>query len=209
MAQRIKVQDGRIVYESTDTSYDISMDVKGQMNVTKELNVGDDPLADGIISTPDNSPVDLIITTNTDGISSGNLRLQPLGNIILNNVAWPPASETPVPGMFLGVSSLNNLGFYSFALSPLAPNDNLSEIDLNILYPTATIGQFAIGPNVLYFCIGSGEWRTSAAGSADSTVPYYIPLGETYTVNTNRQALYHLPIDVDGDLVIDGFLVEV
>lgn len=40
-------------------------------------------------------------------------------------------------------------------------------------------------------------------------VPTYIAAGETFFVPANKQALYALPIVVDGALVIDGTLVEV
>lgn len=55
---------------------------------------------------------------------------------------------------------------------------------------------------------GSGNlsWDSSAS---DSTVPYYIAVGESFTVNVNRQALFNIPITVDGDLIVDGILVEV
>lgn len=43
----------------------------------------------------------------------------------------------------------------------------------------------------------------------DKTVPYRIPVGQTYTVSINKQALFTMPIDVQGSLVVDGFLVEV
>lgn len=40
-------------------------------------------------------------------------------------------------------------------------------------------------------------------------VPYFIATGETFTVPLYKQALYVLPIDNEGTLVIDGFLIEV
>lgn len=45
----------------------------------------------------------------------------------------------------------------------------------------------------------------------DSAVPFFIPDGDTYTVAANKQALFTLPIELDGDaqLVVDGALVEV
>ena len=46
-------------------------------------------------------------------------------------------------------------------------------------------------------------------GGGGGFVPTYIGEGETFTVPENTQALYALPILVDGDLVIDGDLVEV
>lgn len=46
-------------------------------------------------------------------------------------------------------------------------------------------------------------------GVVDAFVPYYIPLGQTWTVPVNKQALYRLPIMNDGTMLINGFLVEV
>jgi hypothetical protein len=43
----------------------------------------------------------------------------------------------------------------------------------------------------------------------DGTVPYFIPDGETYTVNLYKQALFNMIIDVEGTLEVNGFLIEV
>ncbi|WP_374248067.1 hypothetical protein [Thermomonas sp.] len=40
-------------------------------------------------------------------------------------------------------------------------------------------------------------------------VPTLIPAGTTFTVPANTQALYFIPIRIDGDLVVDGTLVEI
>lgn len=57
---------------------------------------------------------------------------------------------------------------------------------------------------------GTGNLTWAATGaSSDSTVPYYVPLGDVFTVNTNKQALFTLPITIDGTIVLDGILVEV
>ena len=52
----------------------------------------------------------------------------------------------------------------------------------------------------------SPEQRPPSTGGF---VPTYIAEGETFTVPANTQALYMLPILVDGDLVVDGTLVEI
>lgn len=52
-------------------------------------------------------------------------------------------------------------------------------------------------------------WQTPPSGGGGSLVPFYIPLGDTFTVALNCQGLFTLPITVDGTLVIDGILVEV
>lgn len=57
---------------------------------------------------------------------------------------------------------------------------------------------------------GAGVLSWIAVGAAsDNTTPYYIPVGDTFTNNLNRQNLFTTPITIDGDLVIDGLLIEV
>lgn len=51
-------------------------------------------------------------------------------------------------------------------------------------------------------------WQAPGAAS-DTTTPYYVPTGETFTVNLYKQALFTLPITIDGTIVLDGILVEV
>jgi hypothetical protein len=161
MAQKIKVQDGNIVYSASDPAYAVNFGINGQLNVTKQLNVGDNPLADGTLTTPIGA--DLIISTGL----GGNIRLEPVGSILLNNSAWPDGSVQPHPGMFLGSSGVNVLQFYSFIIG-LAGSDSLSEAQLNIDYPTAQPGQSVAGPTVVYTCIGIGTWRTLGGGSGGS-----------------------------------------
>jgi hypothetical protein len=283
MAQRIIVQDGNVVYATSDPTQEINFGINGQMNVTKQLSVGDNPFADGLITTPIGAG--LLIST---GVGGGNLSLQPTGSLIFGNVSWPDGTVTPGPGTFLGSSALNTLQFYSFYLSPPAGSDTLTQIQLNAAYPTAQPGQYVAGPTVVYQCVNIGIWRTlgnspifgtvtsvdvsggttglttsggpvtisgtiTLAGTlaianggtgqttantafnalaptqtgnsgkilttdgtntswsieTDKTVPYYIPTGETYTVAINKQALFNMPIDIVGTLVVDGFLLEV
>ena len=47
--------------------------------------------------------------------------------------------------------------------------------------------------------------------SAGGGVPYFIPDGKTFSVAANKQALFAIPIELDGtaSLVVDGHLVEV
>lgn len=57
---------------------------------------------------------------------------------------------------------------------------------------------------------GSGATSWIAVGSAsDNTTPYYIPTGELFVNNLNRQNLFNVPITIDGTLEINGLLVEV
>lgn len=57
---------------------------------------------------------------------------------------------------------------------------------------------------------GTGALRWEAFGAAqDSTVPYFIPDSVSFTVPMYKQALFRLPITIDGTMVIDGLLCEV
>lgn len=152
MAQKIVVQDGIITYSTSDPTEAVDFTIAGQANVTKQLNVGDDLLANGLITTQNG--VDLEITTSL----TGDLKLAPGGNLLLNNVAWPNGTVTPTPGIFIGASSSNILQYYQFIIAT-ALSDNLTQNDLNIAYPGTQIGQYVIGPTVMYFYAGGGTWR--------------------------------------------------
>lgn len=54
---------------------------------------------------------------------------------------------------------------------------------------------------------GDGTWGAST--SPGGMVPYFIASADTFTVPLDYQALYAIPIDVDGTLAINGILAEV
>lgn len=135
MAQKITVQDGKVLYVSSDPAA-VSMD----FSIRGVAKIGNDPAAAGLITTPAGSIIDLILSTST---APGNLRLQPAGRIILNNLIWPPANVTPTVGMFLSVVSPNTLGFVSpSTLTELTALSPLSKSDLNLRLNSA-IGSIA------------------------------------------------------------------
>ncbi len=43
----------------------------------------------------------------------------------------------------------------------------------------------------------------------DPMPPLVIPQGTSYKVRENKQILYAIPIQVDGDLIVDGVLYQV
>lgn len=51
--------------------------------------------------------------------------------------------------------------------------------------------------------LGSSAWQGSGR------VPTFIPVGQTFNIPTNQQALYAVPIDAEGVIAGDGVLVEV
>jgi hypothetical protein len=50
---------------------------------------------------------------------------------------------------------------------------------------------------------------SGVASAGGGMVPYFIATGETFTVSEYKQALFVLPIDCEGSLVVDGYLLEV
>jgi hypothetical protein len=56
---------------------------------------------------------------------------------------------------------------------------------------------------------GSGNLSFSAGSSNPAPMPYQIDTGETVTVPNKYQGLFAYPITVDGELEIDGILIEV
>jgi hypothetical protein len=159
MAQIVKVQDGYVVYSTSDPALNVDFNVAGYLDVTKRIMVGDDTLVDGLVTTPDGT--DLIIGTN-----NSNIRLEtPGGHIVLNNNIWPTGAANK--GMFIGASALNTLALYPFILGT-ATSDTLSQPSLNATYPTAQIGQMVLGPAVIYYCVAASTWRTLAAGTGSS-----------------------------------------
>lgn len=60
---------------------------------------------------------------------------------------------------------------------------------------------------------GTGNLSWDSIGNISSNraapMPYLIPTGESYIVNTNFQGLYSQPITIDGELEVDGMLIEI
>lgn len=63
--------------------------------------------------------------------------------------------------------------------------------------------------NVFLGNVNAEYVQLSAGDSSNVGVPYFIAVGETFIVPLYRQALYAMDIDVEGFLVVDGFLIEV
>lgn len=116
------------------------------------------------------------------GIDSGNTIIQANGAVTTSN---------------LSVSDLANIA--NLVVTQLA---NLGAIS-NVFISGGTAGQVISTDGA-----GNLSFITPAASGAGQ-MPYYIPVGETYTVEENRQGLFVIPITIDGDLVVNGLLVQV
>lgn len=100
-------------------------------------------------------------------------------------------SANPGEAFFYGTDGTGTKGWYERLLS------TLSDVD------------FTTPPNTGDALVYDGTaW---VPGTIDTAVPFFLPDGQTYTVAANKQALFTLPIELDGDasLVLDGALVEV
>jgi hypothetical protein len=178
MAQKIKVQDGNIVYSNTDPTQPVNMTILGDTNVTNQLIVGSvNTPADGVISSGDGHPATLtsaayyakldIIAGNYGSL---NLSQSSFANslIKINNVQWPAGAVQPAPGMFLGVTNVDKLE-YIFQQYAHNPSDSLTTSDLNTLYPNILPCQIVTGITVIYYYVGSGVWYTLGQGGSSSS----------------------------------------
>lgn len=159
--QKVKVQDGVIQYVATDPTLLVDFSITGQANVSKQLNVGDDPLAAGNITTP--SGTDLQIIPGNGGDLS--LAVSNPGLLKFNNAVWPSGALIPDTGMYIGASAANVLQYYPFTLDFTA-NDALTVPQLNAAYPTIQPGQRVVGNTVIYECVAPSQWRIIGGGGS-------------------------------------------
>jgi len=187
--QKVKVQDGVIRYTATDPTLFVDFSIIGQANVSRQLNIGDDPLAAGNITTP--TGIDLNVIPGTGGnlelaVSSG-------GVLLINNAAWPSGLVTPDVGMYIGASALNVLEYYPFTLDFTA-NDALTVPQLNAAYPTIQPGQRVVGPTVIYECVAPSTWRIMGGGGSGPlpVSPTQVVFGDTSpgTVTSSANFVY-------------------
>ena len=189
MSQKVKIQDGIISYSAADPTLALDFNVAGTVNVW-----GINSPIDGVIASPDTTVLNskrLDITTGTN--STLNIYENATGgSLYLNNVQWPAGTTQPHAGMFLGVSDINKLAYYPFILGNNS-SDTLTASQLNSLYPTAQIGQSVIGPTVVYYSIGAGQWRILGGTSG----------GSSYTLPTASSSVLG-GVKVGAGLSIDG-----
>lgn len=171
MSQKIKVQDGKIIYTTPDQSsldFQVDGDVLSTNSIVEDqITVGTDTIEGQIVVTGTPGGVGEI----TSGIS-GDLLLEPGagGSLVLNGLAsnssslkinnyyWPNTGANLPIGVFLGASSATTLQFYSFYITPNATSNTLTNSQLNTQYPGAQPGQAVVGPSVVYLCVALGTW---------------------------------------------------
>lgn len=172
MAQTIIVQDGIILYKTSDSSYSVDMTVNGNLHLTNELVLG----TSGVTGTIRGGPEGLLIASSPSGLAAGDIVIEPAdaegtltGNLYLGigYDQWPDGTVTAQPGMYLGASHASTLQYYNFLIGT-ETSDTLTASQLNLEYPDAQAGQSVAGPTVLYYCVGTDTWRTLGGGAAPS-----------------------------------------
>jgi hypothetical protein len=117
-------------------------------------------------------------------VANGNVTVSVAGN---SNVAVFSGSGANVVALDVqGISNLGNVG--------------------NVKITGGNSGQYLATD-------GTGNLTWDDVGNISSnrvsTMPYLIPTGEAYILNTNFQGLYQQAITIDGELTVDGILIEV
>ena len=121
----------------------------------------------------------------------------------------------------MAIKSLNSVGGFSVKdgsgniVIIIDDNGNVNTPDLTVtgLTDLGSVSNITITGGSSGYVLttdgaGSLSWAPSG-GAGDGLMPYYIPVGDTYTIPQYRQGLFLLPITVDGTLTVNGALVQV
>ncbi len=121
----------------------------------------------------------------------------------------------------MGIRSFNSVGGFSVAETPVEIVSNIGNVtptNLDVstgLSDLGAIGNITItggSANQAIITDGSGTLSFGDAGLSANTaavMPYIINASESYTVGANLQGLFSQPIEIDGELDIEGVLIEV
>ena len=113
-----------------------------------------------------------------------------------NSIQGFSVGENPTQNIILANGDITTVNFTANGVSNLGPIGNVK-----ITGGTA-------GQSITTDGSGNLVFSTTMSNSA-APMPYYIPTGESYIVPANFQGLFSLPIEIDGELVVNGALVEV
>lgn len=113
-----------------------------------------------------------------------------------NSIQGFSVGENPSQDIILANGDITTVNFTANGVSNLGPIGNVKITGGD---PGQTI--ITDGTGNLVF--------TSTSGNSAAVMPYYIPSDKSYIVPTNFQGLFTQPIEIDGELEIDGILVQV
>ena len=120
----------------------------------------------------------------------------------------------------MAIRSFNSVGGFSVAETPVEVISNVGNVtalnltvtelsDLgaigNVTITGGTTGQGIITDGAGTLSFGS----TGLAANTAAVMPYIINASESYQVGANLQGLFSQPIEIDGELDVEGILIEV
>jgi len=121
----------------------------------------------------------------------------------------------------MGIRSFNSVGGFSVAETPVEIVSNVGNVtptNLDVsagLSDLGAIGNITItggSANQAIITDGSGTLSFGEAGMAANSaavMPYQINASESYTIGANLQGLFAEAITIDGELDVEGILIEV
>jgi len=121
----------------------------------------------------------------------------------------------------MAIRSFNSVGGFSVAETPVEIVSNVGNVtptNLDVssgLSDLGAVGNITItggSANQALITDGSGGLSFGEAGLAANSaavMPYIINSSESYTVAANLQGLFSQPIEIDGELDVEGILIEV
>ena len=135
------------------------------------------------------------VTINTSNISNGN------SNVSIDTIDG---------NVTIGVDGNANVAVFT------STGANLVSLDVTGISNLGNVGNVKITggtSNQFLRTDGAGNLSFDDIGNLSSNrvavMPYLIPTGESYILNNNFQGLYSQAITIDGELEVDGMLIEI
>lgn len=113
-----------------------------------------------------------------------------------NSIQGYSVGSSPQQDIILANGDITTVNFTANGVSNLGPISNVK------------ITGGAAGQSIITDGNGNLTFSTTTSNSA-APMPYYIPTSQSYVVPANFQGLFSRPIEIDGELEIDGVLIEV
>lgn len=165
------------------------------------------PSGGTVITTPGG---DIDIFTGNTGLGYSEIWLQEGNSVLINTAAgvnsWEFTTDGDLNapnnisanGLITANSYTANAGTVDFTATT---NVSLGDV-ANVHIAGGSSGQTLTTD-------GAGNLSWSGSASDGGLMPFYIPSGQTYTIPQYKQGLFTIPITIDGDLVVNGILVQV
>jgi hypothetical protein len=163
------------------------------------------PAVNGNVNTSVNGVANVLVVSGTGADVTGALGVT--GNVTAGNVYANSGT--------IGASLLT--GTLTTASQPNVTSvGTLTGLTVSGLTNLGNVGNVTItggSSNQFLRTDGAGNLSFDDIGNLSSNrvavMPYLIPTGEAYILNNNFQGLYSQPITIDGELTVDGMLIEI